>query len=129
MLKSERVIQNTLLKMGRKHGVKIYRVANAGNHLHLLVRFTKRHALQSFLRGATGLIARKMMGRERGPAQGPNASGPDQTKVPNATRFWTQRPFTRIISWGRDFDSTLAYLKLNTLEGIDSTSIRRAPSG
>jgi len=155
MLKSERVIQNTLLKMGRKHGVKVYRVANAGNHLHLLVRYTKRRGLQNFLRGSTGLIARKMMGRERGPALDNESAPTHSTKK----SFWTQRPFTRIVSWGRDFDSTLAYIKLNTLEslgfisrkftkslpvqeirnrvlkelslaleGIDPTSIRKAPS-
>jgi len=134
MLKHERVIRNTLLKMGRKHGVKIYRVANAGNHLHLLVRFTKRRALQNFLRGSTGLIARKMMGRERGPAftqeeVAPTTQGDSNVRTSRklstsaANRapkqfFWTQRPFTRIVSWGRDFDSTLAYVKLNTLESL-----------
>ncbi|MEO5668053.1 MAG: transposase [Bdellovibrionota bacterium] len=104
MLKHEQVIRNTLLKLGRKHGVKVYRVANAGNHLHLLVRFTKRRGLQNFLRGASGLIARKMLGAERGRA--------------HKDSFWSQRPFTRIVSWGKDFDSVLAYVKLNTLEAL-----------
>jgi len=137
MLKSERVIQNMLLKQGRKHGVKVYRVANAGNHLHLLVRFTKRRGLQNFLRGSTGLIARKIMGRERGAGK-LEASQKASTLASVATRspitkssaaprttsraatesFWSQRPFTRIVSWGRDFDSTLAYVKLNTLESL-----------
>jgi len=112
MLKKERVIQNTFLKLGRKHGVKVYRVANAGNHLHLLVRFTQRRGLQNFLRGSTGLIARKMMGRERGPAL-----EKDETRI-SKKNFWTQRPFTRIVSWGRDFNSTLAYVNLNTLESL-----------
>ena len=71
MLIKERVIQNTLKKIGTKHGVKIYRVANAGNHLHLLVRFTQRRGLQNFLRGACGIIARKMTGAERGKAVRP----------------------------------------------------------
>lgn len=66
LLKHERVIKNTLKKMGETHGVKVYRVANAGDHLHVLVRFTKRRGLQNFLRGSTGLIARKVLGRERG---------------------------------------------------------------
>jgi REP element-mobilizing transposase RayT len=128
LLKKEREIKNTLLKLGRKHGVRVYRIANAGNHLHLLVRFTKRHGLQNFLRGACGIIARKMLGRERGLALGEKGSerphGSDGTKsasprsTAQAQRFWSQRPFTRIVSWGRDFNAVLAYVKLNTLEAL-----------
>jgi hypothetical protein len=110
-LKFERIIQNTLLKLGRRHGVRVYRVANAGNHLHLLVRFTQRRGLQNFLRASTGLIARKVLGAERG-------SPRKSTLIPAGQSFWSQRPFTRIVSWGKDFDSTLSYLKLNTLESF-----------
>lgn len=129
MLKSERVIRDTLLKMGRRHGVKIYRVANAGNHLHLLVRFTRRRALQNFLRGATGLIARKVLRRERGPGLETSEISlrmlPDKKDATGAAsssakklKFWSQRPFTRVVSWGRDFDGTLSYLQLNSLEAL-----------
>jgi hypothetical protein len=121
-----------LLKQGRRHGVKVYRVANAGNHLHLLVRFTKRRGLQNFLRGSSGLIARKVLGAERGRARkrGPDRglgtrAGSHRGAMPQnkavaseRQRFWSQRPFTRIVSWGKDFDSVLAYVKLNSLEAL-----------
>jgi hypothetical protein len=142
-----------LLKQGRRHGVKVYRVANAGNHLHLLVRFTKRRGLQNFLRGSCGLIARKVLGAERGRAKkwdtflapenslqsavrtrsrrrktasdidklsGRESSTVPQNKplIPEGQRFWSQRPFTRIVSWGKDFNSVLAYVKLNSLEAL-----------
>ena len=171
LLKHERVIRNTLLKQGRRHGVKVYRVANAGNHLHLLVRFTKRRGLQNFLRGSCGLIARKVLGAERGRAKkwdtylapgkslqnpqkndssrehqivnpslspagasteralrrrgrvtanGSSLTRPTQDKpvIPEGQRFWSQRPFTRVVSWGKDFNSVLAYVKLNSLEAL-----------
>ena len=137
LLKHERVIKNTLNKMGKNHGVKIYRVANSGNHLHLLVRFTQRRGLQNFLRGSTGLIARKVLGRERGRArtQDPTHATPKK-HADNSTRikdfkFWSQRPFTRIVSWGRDFDGTLDYLKLNSLEAfgfINRSFVRALPT-
>jgi hypothetical protein len=117
LLKYERVIRNMLLKQGRRNGVKVYRVANAGNHLHLLVRFTKRRGLQNFLRGSCGLIARKMMGAERGRAKKWSLSNEARPSA-TAPRFWSQRPFTRIVNWGRDFDSVLAYVKLNSLEAL-----------
>jgi hypothetical protein len=125
LLKHERVIKNTLQKMGQKHGVKLYRVANAGNHLHLLLRFTKRRGLQNFLRGSTGLIARKVLGRERGLGRSTqrNEVAPPLKNAPlnrgeKKFKFWSQRPFSRIVSWGRDFDGTLSYLKLNALEAF-----------
>jgi hypothetical protein len=133
LLRHERVIRNTLLKQGRRHGVKVYRVANAGNHLHLLVRFTKRRGLQNFLRGSCGLIARKVLGAERGrakkwdtylaPGKGLQRSTPtkppkDKPLIPEGQQFWSQRPFTRIVSWGKDFNSVLAYVKLNSLEAM-----------
>jgi hypothetical protein len=132
LLKYERVIRNTLLKQGRRHGVKVYRVANAGNHLHLLVRFTKRRGLQNFLRGSCGLIARKVLGAERGRAKkwgrylasGASLASPnghalrDKPAIPEGQSFWSQRPFTRIVSWGKDFNSVLAYVKLNSLEAL-----------
>jgi hypothetical protein len=158
LLKHERVIRNMLLKQGRRHGVKVYRVANAGNHLHLLVRFTKRRGLQNFLRGSCGLIARKVLGAERGRAKkwetyltpsaslaqakqkGPVRKSPRATSspesdsghflmssprspqnkpvIPQGQRFWSQRPFTRIVSWGKDFNSVLSYVKLNSLEAL-----------
>jgi len=130
LLKKERLIQNMLLKSGRRHGVRVYRVANAGNHLHLLVRFTKRRGLQNFLRSSCGLIARKMLGAERGMAkkwdtylapgvsQATTASPSNTPLIPRGQHFWSQRPFTRIVSWGRDFASVLSYLKLNTLAAL-----------
>jgi hypothetical protein len=158
LLRHERVIRNLLLKQGRRHGVKVYRVANAGNHLHLLVRFTKRRGLQNFLRGSCGLIARKVLGAERGRAKrwdtylapgkslthskrkDPSLRHPRETSasargskklpasstrkphdnpiIPEGQRFWSQRPFTRIVSWGKDFNSVLAYVKLNSLEAL-----------
>ena len=132
LLRHERVIRNMLLRQGRRHGVKVYRVANAGNHLHLLVRFTKRRGLQNFLRGSSGLIARKVLGAERGRAKmrdpdrapGPRAGFHTESMSQNKAftserqRFWSQRPFTRIVSWGKDFDSVLAYVKLNSLEAL-----------
>ncbi|MEO5667476.1 MAG: hypothetical protein ABIR96_05415 [Bdellovibrionota bacterium] len=135
MLRHERVIKNTLIKLGRKHGVKIYRVANAGNHLHLLVRFTQRRGLQNFLRGSCGLIARKMLGAERGRAkkwdtylkpgvENSKATPRDRPTLPVRESFWSQRPFTRIVSWGQDFNSVLAYVKLNTLEALGFLSTK-----
>jgi len=32
--------------------------------------------------------------------------------------FWDDRPFTRIVSWGRDFDRLATYLQVNRQESV-----------
>ena len=64
--KFERKISDVLNDQCARHGVKIYARANAGNHLHLVLKAPSRRTLRRFLRAITGLIARKVTGRERG---------------------------------------------------------------
>ena len=58
-----------------------------------------------------------MLGAQRGAAK-------IKTK---ADRFWTLRPFTRVVYWGRDERSMLAYTETNQLEAIGF--IPYTPSG
>jgi REP element-mobilizing transposase RayT len=108
-------IEGILKKQARRHGVRLYRLANAGNHLHIVVKLERRGALAPLLRATTGLIARLVLKAERGrPAL-------DVQKAPSAfqhrpTRFWDARPFSRLIAWGKDYLQVKDYLELNTLE-------------
>jgi REP element-mobilizing transposase RayT len=97
-------IDALIRSVGRDKGVRIYRYANSGNHLHLIVLPRSRVAFRSFLRAITGLIARITLAVERGRAAG--------------LKFWDARPFTRILEWGRDFKAVSDYLTENTLEAI-----------
>lgn len=91
-------------RMAKTKGVKVYRLANSGNHLHLIVLPSSREAFHSFIRSISGLIARLVLGVERGRAQG--------------LKFWDARPFTRILEWGRDFKTACSYVLQNTLEAL-----------
>jgi REP element-mobilizing transposase RayT len=104
MLRFREPIERTIYKQANKLGVKVYRLANAGNHLHLLILPHSRKALHSFLRSISGLIARIVTGAQRGSSK--------------KLRFWTARPFTRIVEWGRDFRGVCNYLLQNTLEAL-----------
>lgn len=97
-------IESTIYRQGRKFGVKIYKYANGGNHLHLIVMPRSRKALHDFLRAISGLIARIVTGAERGKSKN--------------LRFWDARPWTRIVEWGRDFRRVCDYLVQNTLEAL-----------
>jgi REP element-mobilizing transposase RayT len=60
--KRARRIQELVYGLGKKHQVRVYRFANAGNHLHLLVMPKSREAFKSFLRSISGVIAHRGMG-------------------------------------------------------------------
>ncbi|MBS1958414.1 MAG: transposase [Bdellovibrionales bacterium] len=97
-------IQALVERQARLKGVRIYRYANSGNHLHLIVLPRSRESFHAFTRAISGLIARLVLRAERGCAKN--------------LRFWDARPFTRILEWGRDYRRACAYVVQNKLEAL-----------
>ncbi len=85
-------------------GIRLYHFVNVGNHLHLVVRIHDRKRFRAFIRAISGLIARQVLGAERGPANSEKESG---------AGYWIQRPFTRVASWGRDYKGLGQYMLKN----------------
>ncbi len=97
-------IQSLVQKIAKTKGIKIYRFANSGNHLHLIILPRSREAFHAFIRAISGLIARLVLGVERGNSKG--------------MKFWDTRPFTRLLEWGRDFKVACGYVLQNQLEAL-----------
>ncbi len=92
----------------QKFGVEIYRFANVGNHLHLLVKASYRRGFVSFLRSISGIIARIAMGAER-----------ESAKLSESVwGFWDQRPWTRILFTWTEFKNVKKYVEQNFNEAI-----------
>jgi REP element-mobilizing transposase RayT len=102
--KRARRIEALVHKLGKEKGVKVYRFANSGNHLHFIVLPRSREAYKAYIKAITGIIARLTLGAERGSAK----------KI----RFWDAKPYTRILEWGRDFKTACQYVLQNTLEAL-----------
>ena len=100
LLKYDRVVRSVIGKLASRHGVRIYRIVNAGNHLHITLKLSKQFLWHGFISGLTGGIARVLQYKRENSKQG----------------FWNSRPFTRLISWGRDYDIVKDYHTLNQLE-------------
>lgn len=83
-----------LQKFASRFGVRIYEKATVTNHLHLLLKFNSRADYVGFIRALTGALAKV-------------------TKVK-----WLHRPFTRIVTWGRDFTGAARYVVQNQLEAF-----------
>lgn len=109
--KRAKKIELLVHRLARKHRVRVYRYANSGNHLHLILLPKSHHGFNAFIRGISGLIARITLGVKRGRALG--------------VKFWDSRPYTRIVEWGREFKTVCAYVRQNTLEATGFIPYRR----
>jgi REP element-mobilizing transposase RayT len=101
-----KAIRRLICKQADTFGVKLYRVANSGNHIHLLLRpSAERKEFANFMRAISGLIARLILKAERGNKKG--------------IKFWDARPFSRIVNWGKSFGICVRYVEKNILEAVD----------
>ena len=100
--RNRKIINSGVSRLALKYGVRIEQFANAGNHLHLLLRVKNRFAFQSFLRALSGLIALQI-------------SGANKLKGLKK-KFWDSRPFTRLVEGYRGYQIAKDYVLLNQLE-------------
>jgi REP element-mobilizing transposase RayT len=98
------MINKVLAKHARATGVELLAVGNAGNHLHLRVRFTQKQQYFRFIRSVAGEIALKIK-------RIPNPKGLFKRN------FWERRPFSSIVSNSRYVVRLVDYIKINDLEG------------
>lgn len=101
--KNERRVKHLVYHHARKQGLRVFRYANAGNHLHIIIQGPNRVAYQNFLRTVTGLIARAITGAQKGIKKG---------------KFWHSLAYSRVVSWGRELRNVQFYLIMNELEGL-----------
>lgn len=97
-------VERIVRKHAGQSGVRVYHYVNVGNHLHLVIRLGRQTSYRRFIRSITGLIARQVLRAERGRARG--------------LKFWQARPFTRIVSWGRDYVRLRGYMEKNRTEAL-----------
>ncbi|OFZ11074.1 MAG: hypothetical protein A2Z20_02205 [Bdellovibrionales bacterium RBG_16_40_8] len=98
------MIAHVLAKHASTTGVEIIATGNAGNHLHLRVRFPSLNAYKHFIRAVTGEVALKIK------------------KIANSAvilnrGFWDSRPFSCIVSTLGYATRLTDYIKINQLEG------------
>lgn len=95
-------IQNLVIVLAKKHGVRVYERSINSNHLHLLLRTAVKISLQNFLRELSIKIVCLVTGTRKGKRL--------------TRRFWKFRPWSRIVEWGRAFQTVKKYIFRNRLE-------------
>lgn len=106
--------------------VKVYNFAIAGNHIHLLVKGSSREDVQNFFRVLAGHSAQNILKlypmKKRGGA--PDLK-PGCEK--NRRKFWSYLIYSRVISWGREFQVVSKYIQQNLLESLGLIAFHRQP--
>lgn len=119
LLKNEAKIQKLIRRMSENHGVRIYKFANVGNHIHIHLRVTRPVKWKGFISGLAGGIARAVgfqrIHSEKPVTVGRGGNG-DRKKVGMERGFWDARPFSKRVYWGRHFRTVRDYVTLNQLE-------------
>jgi REP element-mobilizing transposase RayT len=96
LFKNKHKLREVLHKQAKTFGVKIYSHSIQQDHWHLVVKITNRFLYRGFIRSLTGITAR-LLGKG----------------------LWRLCPYSRIVSWGRDFLTVLDYLLLNECEVLE----------
>jgi REP element-mobilizing transposase RayT len=96
-------VNQTVRAVCKKHGVALYEYANVGNHLHMVIKIPQRRRWAAFIRELSGRIAQAAQ----------SLAGQQKAQ----RKFWSQRPFTRVVrGWRKAFSIAKAYVRLNLYE-------------
>jgi len=99
---TSRKLEKLFRTQAQKYGIRIYDLALNWSHIHALITIPSRQAYQAFIRTLTAAIVRRLSSTLGKSLQG----------------LFDLRPFTRILSWGREFTSVRGYLELNQMEAL-----------
>jgi REP element-mobilizing transposase RayT len=126
LLKHQILINHILKKFSKKFGIRVYRYAICGNHIHLLIKGKSRVGLQNFFRVFAGHTAQGIL--QSFPIRQIEYSARDikrggapilQGCLKNRRQFWDLLLYTRSVTWGREFKTVARYILQNTLEALN----------
>lgn len=101
-VKYQKQVIELINNISRVYGIKVYDLAVNFNHIHCVVKLSNCDMYKKWIRHLTSAIVSMMV---------------QFTKM-NLTKFFTLRPYSRIITWGRQFKTVINYQILNQLEVV-----------
>lgn len=137
--KYKKLIKEEMQKFSNKFGLKIFSYTIMNDHIHLIIQIQNRNAYTYFVQAFAGSVALKIVKLKKGEnlSKATNSdialndvSTHNKTLAPNTLKktkgqqnfktkgFWFARPYTRILEWGKDLQTTLDYLYQNEMEAI-----------
>lgn len=112
------LIQKLVRIYSKKFFVKIEQVSIQGDHIHLLIRISKRSLCQSFLRVLSGQIAQQFINQDLTTTETKEMIATDTPKERSTRRLWKYRPFTRVVKSWKAYRIVRDYISLNEAEAL-----------
>lgn len=120
--RSYRLIQRIVQRYAKRFHIRVDQLSVQGDHLHLLIRCSRRFFFQAFFRVLAGQIAQRFQkeGLLRFMTDTPTSSS-------RRARLWKFRPFSRVIRGYRSYKIVRDYIHLNEQEarGVIRYNTRR----
>lgn len=91
----EAKIYKEIHSFAERFGIQIFNLAIHRNHIHILFLTRTRQGYISFIRALNGTMVKKL-------------------KLPQG--LFNKSPYTRIVAWGRDFETVNTYITKNKFE-------------
>ena len=104
-------------RIALESNVRLYRVVNVGNHIHVVLKARSRRDFQRFLRVFGGRIAMLVTGARKG-----------KPVSKKGERFWDLPVHTKIISFGKQWDRLTKYMEKNLYEAEGARAMLVMPS-
>jgi REP element-mobilizing transposase RayT len=95
-----RSLERLIRQVATQFQIHIYDLALNWSHLHCVIRIKDRKSYNGFIRVLSSRLSTRVRSQKTDAQQ----------------KIFTLRPFTCVLSWGRDFQQALSYQILNQLE-------------
>ncbi len=123
------LIHFLLKKYASKFFIKVEQVSIQGDHLHLLIRTSRRSNFQSFFRVFAGQIAQQfqkegLLTVERNARMTDTPASQAPSKQTSTKGLWRYRPFTRVVRGYRAYKIVRDYVQLNEKEALGQIPYR-----
>lgn len=116
------LIHELHVRYAKRFYVRTERMTVQGDHLHLIVRVSRRSLFQAFLRVFSGQIAQRF--QNEGLTIVKSVTGTPRKK--QDCKLWQSRPFTRVVKGYRAYVTVKNYLQLNEKEALGKIPYRKS---
>ena len=114
-----KLMHQLVQKYSRKFFIKIEQITIQGDHLHLLIRTSRRSFFQHFFRVLAGQISQQLA-KHRMVTDTPNGL------AAQARGLWKHRPFSRVVKGWRSYEIVRDYIQLNEKEAQQRIPYRKS---
>jgi REP element-mobilizing transposase RayT len=101
----KRKLEELAQSLALRANLKLQKIAIYHNHIHILAHSKRRESYSKFLRSFSGVVAKRM----KKWAQKRNINLKNNS-------FWSARPFTTLVGFGKHWKAVLQYIEKNRLE-------------